>query len=192
MMKQIILASTSLRRKQLLEQIGLQFEIEPCDSTELVDSSLEPHNLAKSIALNKAQLVAPKYKNAVIIAADTFGVLEGKILGKPKNHDEAREMLTMMNGKSHDVITGFTILDADNGKTVSRSVETKVRFRSLTQGEIDAYVRCGEPMDKAGAYAIQGLGAVLVEKIEGDYFNVMGLPLSALAESLQEFDIRVL
>ena len=176
----------------MLEQIGLQFEIEPCDSTELVDSSLELHNLAKSIALNKAQLVAPKYKNAVILAADTFGVLEGKILGKPKNHDEAREMLTMMNGKSHDVITGFTILDADNGKTVSRSVETKVRFRSLTQGEIDAYVRCGEPMDKAGAYAIQGLGAVLVEKIEGDYFNVMGLPLSALAESLQEFDIRVL
>ena len=113
-------------------------------------------------------------------------------MGKPKNHDEAREMLTMMNGKSHDVITGFTILDADNGKTVSRSVETKVRFRSLTQGEIDAYVRSGEPMDKAGAYAIQGLGAVLVEKIEGDYFNVMGLPLSALAESLQEFDIRVL
>jgi len=191
-MKRIILASASHRRKQLLEQIGLQFEVEPGDYTELIDSSLEPHHLAKSISLNKAQSVAPKYKNAVIIAADTFGVLEGKILGKPKTNDEAREMLKMMSGKSHDVITGFTILDADNGRTLSRSVETKVRFKCVTEGEIDAYVRCGEPLDKAGAYAIQGLGAVLVEKIEGDYFNVMGLPLSALAESLQEFDIRVL
>jgi len=191
-MKRIVLASASLRRKQLLEQIGLQFEVTPNNSTEVNDSSSDPKKLAKSISLKKALSVAPKYRNAVIIAADTFGILEGKMLGKPKNADEAREMLTTMSGKSHAVVTGFTILDADSGRTVSKAVETKVWFRELTVGEIDTYVSCGEPMGKAGAYAIQGLGAVLIEQIEGDYFNVMGLPLSALVESLREFDIRVL
>ena len=191
-MKKIVLASASPRRKQLLDQIGLKFEVEPSDFVEELDSGLEPHELARAISLKKASSVAKKHKNAVVIAADTLGVLEGKILGKPKTEDEAREMLAAMSGMSHSVITGFTILDADNGRTVSRSVETKVRFKELTEDEIDAYVRSGEPLGKAGAYAIQGLGAVLIESIEGDYFNVMGLPLSALAESLKEFDIRVL
>lgn len=176
----------------MLKQIGLKFQIERSNCTEDLGSSLEPHELAKSLSLKKASSVAKKYKNAVVIAADTIGVLEGKILGKPRTADEAREMLVAMSGKAHSVITGFTILDADNGRTVSRSVETKVQFRKLTVEEIDAYVRSGEPLDKAGAYAIQALGAVLIERMEGDYFNVVGLPLSALAESLKEFGILVL
>ena len=101
-------------------------------------------------------------------------------------------MLETINGKSHSVITGFTIIDTDSGKTASRSVETKVHIRKMTPEEIDAYVKSGEPLDKAGAYAIQGLGSVIVERIEGDYYNVIGLPLKALAESLKNFGVNVL
>ncbi|MBM3149176.1 MAG: septum formation inhibitor Maf [Chloroflexi bacterium] len=191
-MKQLILASESPRRMQLLEQIGLKFQVVPSNSVEDLESGLDPHELAKSLSLRKASSVAKKYRNAVVIAADTFGVLEGKILGKPKTEGEAREMLLAMSGKTHSVITGFTILDADEGRSVSRSEETSVQFRKLTAGEIDAYVQSGEPLGKAGAYAIQGLGALLIERIDGDYFNVVGLPLCALAESLKEFVICAL
>ncbi|MBM3154022.1 MAG: septum formation inhibitor Maf [Chloroflexi bacterium] len=191
-MKQLILASESPRRMQLLEQIGLKFQVVPSNSVEDLESGLDPHELAKSLSLRKASSVAKKYRNAVVIAADTFGVLEGKILGKPKTEGEAREMLLAMSGKTHSVITGFTILDADEGRSVSRSEETSVQFRKLTAGEIDAYVQSGEPLGKAGAYAIQGLGALLIERIDGDYFNVVGLPLCALAESLKEFGICAL
>jgi len=177
---------------QLLEQIGLKFQVVPSNSVEDLESGLDPHELAKSLSLRKASSVAKKYRNAVVIAADTFGVLEGKILGKPKTEGEAREMLLAMSGKTHSVITGFTILDADEGRSVSRSEETSVQFRKLTAGEIDAYVQSGEPLGKAGAYAIQGLGALLIERIDGDYFNVVGLPLCALAESLKEFVICAL
>jgi len=191
-MKQIILASASSRRKQLLEQIGLEFKVVPSNSTEAINSCSDIHMLAKSISQKKALSMATKYKNAVIIAADTIGGFEGQILGKPGTADEAREMLSAMSGKSHSVITGFTVLDTDTYRAVSKSVETTVWFRKLAAKEIDAYVKSGEPLDKAGAYGIQGLGAVLVERIEGDYFNVMGLPLSALSESLKEFGISVL
>jgi septum formation protein len=191
-MKQFILASESPRRRQLLEQIGLKFQVVPSNSSEDLESGLEPHELVKSLSLKKASSVASKYKNAVVIAADTFGVLGGRILGKPKTADEAREMLMAMSGKTHSVITGFTILDADDGRAVSRSVETKVHFKKLTAEEIDAYVRSGEPLGKAGAYAIQGLGAAIIERIEGDFYNVVGLPLSAVVEGLREFGIDVL
>lgn len=191
-MKRIILASASLRRKQLLEQIGLEFKVDPCNSTEAIDIYSDPHTVAKSLSMRKAFSIANKYRNAVVIAADTLGFFEGQILGKPGTADEACEMLSTMSGKSHSVITGFTVLDTDTNKAVSKSIETMVWFRKLAAEEIDAYVKSGEPLDKAGAYGIQGLGAVLIERIDGDYFNVMGLPLSALSESLKEFGISVL
>ncbi len=191
-MKTIILASASPRRKELLERIGLRFEVEPSNYEEDIHSGLEPHELAQKISLKKALTVAGKHKNAIVIAADTFGVIDGQILDKPHTEEEARKMLAMINGKSHSVITGFSIIDTGKNKTVSRAVETKVYIRKLTPTEIDAYVRSKEPLDKAGAYAIQGLGAVIVERIEGDYFNVVGLPLSALAEALKEFGINIL
>jgi septum formation protein len=191
-MKRIVLASASPRRKELLEQIGLQFEVEPSNYDEEITFASEPHEMAKKLSLGKARAAARKHRNALIIAADTFVVLGDRAFGKPHTSSEAREMLRALNGKEHSVITGFTILDAETGKVLSKSVETKVHVRKLTLKEIDSYVRSKEPLDKAGGYAIQGLGAVVVEKIEGDYCNVVGLPLSALAETLREFGVNVL
>jgi len=191
-MKRIVLASASPRRKQLLEQLGLRFEVESSDYDEEMTSGSEPHEMARELSLGKARTAARKHQNALIIAADTLVVLGDRILGKPHTNSEAREMLRALNGQVHSVITGFTILDAETGKVLSRSVETRVHMRKLTMREIDGYVRTKEPLDKAGGYAIQGRGAVLVERIEGDYSNVVGLPLSALAESLREFGIHVL
>jgi septum formation protein len=191
-MKTIILASASPRRKELLKKIGLKFRVDPSNYEENISCELEPHELAKSLSLEKAKLVAKNHKNTLVIAADTFIVLEGKILGKPRTESEAKEMLETISGTQHSVITGFTIIDAENNKALSRSVETKVYIRRLSSNEIDAYVESKEPLDKAGAYAIQGLGSVIVEKIEGDYFNVIGLPLSALTESLKEFGVHIL
>lgn len=191
-MKLIILASASPRRRKLLALTGLKFRIDPSDYREDMKSDLEPHKLARFLSLEKAKAVAVKYKDAIIIAADTFIVFKSRLLGKPHTPKEARRILRMLNGKKHSVITGFTILDTMSRKRLSRSVETKVYFKKLTEEEIDAYVRSGEPLDKAGAYAIQGLGSFIVRKIEGDYFNVIGIPLSALADGLKKFGIRIL
>jgi septum formation protein len=191
-MKRIILASASPRRKELLEQIGLRFEVEPSHSRERSGPAAEPHELARSLSLEKARTVAAKHHDAIIIAADTFIVFQGRILGKPHTEAEARRMLCALSGAGHTVVTAFTIMDAETGKTVTRSVGTKVQMKKLTDAEIDCYVRSGEPLGKAGGYAIQGMGAVIVERIEGDYFNVVGLPLNALAQALREFGIRVL
>ena len=191
-MKRIILASASPRRKELLEKLGLRFEVEPSNYEEYTPSGLEPHELARRISREKAKAVASKHEDAIVIAADTFIVFGKRILGKPHTAIEAREMLKTLSGQSHSVVTGFSIIDAGTNRTLSQSVETKVYIKKLTQVEIDVYVKSKEPLDKAGAYAIQGLGAVFVEKIEGDYFNVIGLPLSALTEALKEFGIKVL
>ncbi len=190
--KEIILASASPRRKELLELIGLQFKVDPSDYKEDMNLKLSPYELARALSLEKAKSVAGKYNNAIIIAADTFVIIRGQILGKPHTEEEARRMLALLDGATHLVITGFTILDTDTGKRISRSVETKVTFKKLTEKEIDAYVKTKEPLDKAGAYAIQGLGSILVKRIEGDYFNVIGLPLCPLVECLAEFGIQVL
>jgi septum formation protein len=191
-MKRIILASASPRRKELLEKIGLKFEVEPSDYPEDMRSGLSPDELARAISLEKARVVASRHRNAIVIAADTFIVFRGKIMGKPNTEAEARKMLMRLKGKPHSVITGFTILDTDKNKVLTKSVETVVHIKNLTSEEIEAYVKSGEPLDKAGAYAIQGLGSVIVERIEGDYFNVIGLPLSALAKGLKEFGIHIL
>jgi len=191
-MKRIVLASASPRRKELLEQIGLRFEVDPTNYDEERTAASEPHGMARGLSLGKARSAARKHRNAIIIAADTLVVLDGTVFGKPHTNAQAREMLRAFSGRTHSVITGFTILDAETGKVLSRSVETRVHMRKLTLEEIDSYVRTKEPLDKAGGYAIQGWGVVLVDRIEGDYSNVVGLPLSALAESLREFGVRVL
>ncbi|MFC1864266.1 Maf family protein [Chloroflexota bacterium] len=191
-MKTIILASASPRRKALLEKIGLIFEVEPSNYEEDMPLSLEPHDFAQKISLEKGKVVASKHKNSIVIAADTFIVFGGQILGKPHTEEDAREVLEAISGKCHSVITGFSIIDTGKNKTLSKSVETKVYIRKLTLAEINTYVKSGEPLDKAGAYAIQGLGSVFVEKIDGDYYNVVGFPLSALTEALKEFGINIL
>ena len=191
-MKKIILASASPRRKEILGTTGLKFDICVSDYEEDLGMQKAPRPLARFLSRKKAEAVAHNYKNAIIIAADTFIVFKDKLLGKPHTAQEAIRMLTMLNGKAHSVITGFTVLDTGSNKLVSRSIETKVYFKKLTQKEIKAYVNTKEPLDKAGAYAIQGLGAALIEKIEGDFLNVVGLPLAALAETLKGFEINIL
>jgi septum formation protein len=188
----LVLASASPRRRELLEKIGLVFRVDAGAYEEEIRSGLTPRALARFLSAEKARAVAWKYRNAVIIAADTFIVLRKKIMGKPHTKKEAERMLRLLNGRAHSVISGFTILDTETNRKISRSVETKVFFRKLTRKEIHAYLESGEPLDKAGAYAIQGLGSAIVRKIEGDYFNVVGLPISSLVEDLKKFGIHVL
>jgi septum formation protein len=190
--RRIILASASPRRREILGITGLRFSVDSSEYEEDMEMGLKPHQLAKFLSAEKARAIASKYPNALVIAADTFIVFKGKFLGKPHTEEEARRMLVLLNGKAHSVITGFTILDTKSRKKLSRSVETKVYFRKMTEQEIESYVGTGEPLDKAGAYAIQGIGAVIVKKIEGDYFNVVGLPLNSLTEALRKFGVAVL
>jgi septum formation protein len=165
--RSIILASASPRRKKLLEQIGLEFTVEASNYPETLPKNQPPGELAVSIAEGKAQAVAQNHSDAIIIAADTLGVVRGRIIGKPHTAGEAVRMLKLLSGKSHLVITGLTVLDTRSGQKISRIVETRVYFKHLSNQEIEAYVAGEEPLDKAGAYAIQGLGAVLIEKIDG-------------------------
>jgi septum formation protein len=188
----IILASGSPSRKELLSLIGLKFKVDVSDFEEDLGLKLKPRELAKHLSFEKARAVAHNYKDAVIIAADTFIVFRDKLLGKPHTDKEALRMLTLLNGKSHSVITGYTVLDTKTGKKSSCSVETKVWFRKMTSSELKSYVKTGEPLDKAGAYAIQEIGSLLVKKIEGDYFNVIGLPVASLAVTLKKFGITIL
>jgi len=171
---------------------GLKFSVDAGDYEEDMNLALKPRQLARLLSFEKARAIAFKYTDALVIAADTFIVFKDSLLGKPHTNEEARRMLDLLNGKAHSVITGFTVIDTSTKKKLSRSVETRVYFRKLTEEEIEAYIKTGEPLDKAGAYAIQGTGAVIVKKIEGDYFNVMGLPLSSLTEALKKFGVYVL
>ncbi|HBH61304.1 MAG TPA: septum formation inhibitor Maf [Nitrospiraceae bacterium] len=191
-MKKIILASASPRRKEILGITGLKFTVCASDYEEDLALSLRPRQLARFLSRKKAETVSGNYRNALIIAADTFIVFKNRLLGKPHTDREAEKMLRMLNGRSHSVITGFTIIDTGTGRKLSRSIETKVYFKRLSSEEIHAYIRSKEPLDKAGAYAIQGLGAVFIEKIEGDFFNVVGLPLCALTDALRQFGVNVL
>jgi septum formation protein len=189
---EIVLASASKRRQELLEKIGLQFSVDPSDYPEDGFFELKPRERAKQVSLEKARAVAARHRDALIIAADTFIVARGKVMGKPHSSNEAKRMLKALSGRSHTVITGFTIMDTANNKTLSRAVETKIHMRKLSEREIGSYVSSGEPLDKAGAYAIQGLGSVLIDRIEGDYYNVVGLPLSAFTKELKRFGVKVL
>lgn len=190
--RKIILASASPRRKEILEITGLSFSVDAGDYEEDMDLELGPHQLARFLSAQKAKTIAVKYRNALVIAADTFIVFKGGLMGKPHTKSEAGRMLSLLSGKVHSVITGFTVIDTYTKRKLSQSVETRVYFKKMTAQEIEAYISTGEPLDKAGAYAIQGIGAVLVKKIEGDFFNVMGLPLNSLTEALKKFGVSVL
>lgn len=191
-MKTIILASESPRRKELLKKTGLKFKVDKSDYEENMIVGLKPNELAIWHSAGKARAVARRYENALIISADTIVVLKNRVFGKPRNVKEAKEMLETLSGKVHTVVTGYTILDTDSRKSLSCAVESKVFFKRLSESEINTYIRSGEPMDKAGAYGVQGLGAVIVRRIEGDFFNVMGLPLHSLTQNLKRFGINVL
>lgn len=187
----IILASGSPRRRQLLEQIGLSFTVRSSDVDESVEPGLSPAAMVEQLSLRKGQAVAGSVgPDSLVLAADTVVALGDTILGKPQDRAQAVSMLTSLSGKTHQVYTGVTLLGG--GRRVTEHETTAVTFRSLSREEIVAYVDTGEPMDKAGAYGIQGYGALLVERLEGDYFNVMGLPLCRLGRMLAAFGVEPL
>ena len=188
--KRIVLASKSPRRKKLLKQIGLKFEVIVSDYVEENHPlDIEPQVYARELALHKAQSVAAKLEEpAIVIGADTIVVINGKILNKPRNESEAYTMLKTLSGHTHTVYTGVAVIDSETGKTNSNVKSTKVTFRELSDEEISAYIATGSPLDKAGAYGIQDdFGAVFISHIEGCYYNIVGLPLEMLYEMLKEF-----
>lgn len=192
--RRIVLASSSPRRQELLSKVGLDFEVIPAEFDESAVSG-SPDQVVKALALEKAREVARKVehsRDALVIGADTVVYIDGKILGKPADDREAALMLGMISGRTHIVYTGIAVIDTVTGKTLVESEESRVHIRDLEPSEIDAYVRTGEPGDKAGAYAVQGRGSVIVDRIEGCYFNVVGLPMSRLALMLKEFGVRIL
>lgn len=176
----LILASASPRRKALLERLGIPFEVQVSQAEEKTDPSWSPEEAARHLALLKAQDVAGRVQDALVIGADTIVVLDGEILGKPRSPAEAKDMLRRLSQRRHEVITGLALVDTVNGAVDLCHETTSVWFRRLAEEEIDWYVSTGEPMDKAGAYGIQGKGALLVERIDGCFFNVVGLPLTRL------------
>ncbi|MFA5310648.1 MAG: Maf family protein [Candidatus Paceibacterota bacterium] len=186
----IILASTSPRRKELLSKTGLIFETKESGYDEEMHLQMSPEELSEHLSFNKAKAVFKNNKDAIVIAADTFVVFNGKYLGKPKTKEEARDMLNMLSGQEHEIITGVTVMSSN--KTVSFNSKAKVYMKKLSAETIDNYIKTGEPLDKAGAYAIQEKGAVLIEKVDGDFFGAVGLPIGRLSEELKNFGINVL
>jgi len=189
---ELILASQSPRRRELLERMGAgPFRIVPPEIDERQDKELSPAQQVQSLSLCKALAVQEREgTQCLIIAADTVVSLDGLVLGKPADSNDARRMLSMLSGRRHQVYTGLTVLCG--GERAIHCEETDVYFRELDQDEIEAYVATGEPMDKAGAYGIQGAGALFIERISGDYYNVMGLPVCRLGQLLKRFGISCL
>lgn len=189
----LILASGSPRRRELLERIGLTFSIQAANADETLVPGIPAQEQVIRLSQKKAEAVAVAHTgdtDTVILSADTVVVLDGRILGKPKNRADARGMLAALSGRSHLVLTGITVWSPTG--SWSHCEETEVHFRPLTEQEMEAYIATGEPMDKAGAYGIQGYAALFVEKLVGDYYNVMGLPVCAAAQMLRRAGIPVL
>ncbi|MBO5340502.1 MAG: septum formation protein Maf [Oscillospiraceae bacterium] len=188
----IILASQSPRRRELLERMGIKgFEIRPAKGEEIVPPGLTPDQQVEELSRQKArEIAAGAGADDVIIAADTVVAAGNQVLGKPHSRQEAADMLSLLSGRTHTVYTGVTVRRGD--MEITEHEATEVIFRPLTREEILAYVDSGEPMDKAGAYGIQGLGCLLVEGIRGDYYNVMGLPVCRLALMLRRFGVELL
>ena len=180
----VVLASASPRRRELLKLIGVEHSVVPSNFDETMQPGEEPEAHALRLAVEKAGAVARAHPDSVVIGADTVVVLDGKVLGKPSSHEVARETLRQLNGRTHTVITAVAV--AYGGHVRRGAEQVAVTFRRLGDDEVDAYVATGEGMDKAGAYGIQGFGATIVERIEGDFFAVMGLPLVRLVGLLRE------
>lgn len=205
-MSQIILASQSPRRKELLEQIGLEFEICPAKGEEIITKSI-PEEVVMELSKQKAEEVAAMVStyaqqhkdittpsDILVIGADTVVAYDGKILGKPVDEADAKRMLTMLSGNTHSVFTGVTLVLIDKSGRAGELVfyeKTDVKMHEMSEAEIDRYIATGEPMDKAGSYAIQGKCAIYVEKIDGDYNNVVGLPITRIYQELKKIGIDI-
>ncbi len=188
---QIILASASPRRKDLLEQIGLEFQVIPSNAEEILLPGETPEEHVVRLSLDKASEVANRAAVAGrwVIGSDTIVLCDDQVLGKPADAQQAAEMLHQLSGREHQVLSGYAILDRKTGEQRSEAVTTRVHFRDLTDEEIARYIASGEPADKAGSYAIQGLGVCFVAGIEGSYTNVVGLPLCRLTLAMKELGV---
>lgn len=188
---QIVLASASPRRAELLQRIGLDFRVQPADIEEIFDPASNLEMQLEKLALSKARAVADTLSAGLVIGADTIVVIDQEVLGKPASPAEAGRMLSRLSHRRHRVLTGLAVIEVKQGMVISGVETTQVQFRRLSPAEITAYVATGEPLDKAGAYGIQGKGAALVERIEGCYFNVVGLPVARLVGMLKEAGLEV-
>lgn len=187
----IILASNSPRRKELLSQIGVDFEVIPSKFEEQMNG-LPPVEMVEHFAFMKAKDVASSVQgDALVIGSDTIVYLE-EIMGKPRDMQAAFSMLQQLGGKQHTVLSGLSIINTATGESLTGHESTRVKMKALSSDEITAYINTGEPLDKAGAYAIQGMGSLFVERIEGDYFNVVGLPLFRLGKMLKHFGVELI
>jgi len=186
----LILASASPRRRELLASLGLTFEVVPSDADETLEPIALPEAVA-ALALRKARAVAAARRTGLIVAADTIVVIDGRALGKPADRAEARSMLQTLRGRTHEVMTGVAVLDAASGRHATETVISRVTMAAYSDAAIDAYVTGGEPLDKAGAYAIQGAGGTLVAGLKGSRSNVVGLPLETTAALLRGFGVAV-
>ena len=187
--KKIILASNSPRRREILTQGGYEYEVDAADIDENLGIS-DPALLVEELSYKKALAITDRHPDSIVIGADTVVAIDGDILGKPADEADAKAMLKKLSGRTHQVMTGVSLLETDGSviiKKVTFHAVTDVTFYELSDDEIASYVATGEPMDKAGAYGIQGRGALLVERISGEYLNVVGLPLAALAQRLCGF-----
>lgn len=176
----VILASGSPRRKEILTAMGIDYTVEVSDVDETTSGM--PEEMVIELSARKARSVAVRHPDSYILAADTLVFGDAEVLGKPKSEQDACRMLTALSGSWHDVYTGMTLINTNNGSEISRAEKTRVHFVSLTQEEIEQYVRTGEPLDKAGSYAIQGMAGMFIDRIEGSYSNVVGLPMAAVRE----------
>lgn len=190
-----ILASASPRRRELLKKIGVTFEVMPAKGEEVITKE-QPEQAVMELSRQKAEEIAAGIQDeqVLVLGADTVVAYDGKILGKPKDETDARAMLSMLNGRTHSVFTGVTVIVIRNGKSEIHSFyeETKVTMYPMTDAQISYYIQTEEPMDKAGAYGIQGKGAVFIEKINGDYNNVVGLPVAKIFYKMLESGIEIL
>ena len=184
-MNKVILASQSPRRKELLSLIGIEFDAIPADIDEQIDLNNDLVKEIEKLSYQKAFHVFKDHKAALVIGSDTIVKINNQVLGKPKSYEQAKDMLEILSGNTHEVVTAVTILVDDKVETFSSIA--KVTFYQLTPQEIDEYIKTNEPMDKAGAYAIQGLGAKFIKAIEGDYYTIMGLPIGELYHRLKKF-----
>ena len=190
-MRKIILASTSPRRKELLKKVGLIFDIVPSNYEEDMTLPMPPDELVKFLSKGKAESVAQNYDDALIIGADTIVFLNGHVLGKAYTKEGAKEMLEMLSGKEHSVFTGYTIIDTKNKKIVSEAIEEKIKFKDLSEKEINEYIATEEPLTRGGAYAIQTVGKTFIENTVRNYDCVVGLPVDSLIKKLKLFNIQL-
>jgi len=192
--KKIILASSSERRIELFKSLQIPFEVMPSEFEELDknNTELSGYEFASHNAVNKARDIARKVDNAVVIGMDTIVLFQNKIIGKSEDAVQAKKTIEMLNNTTHSVITGISIIDADDGIEVSGTEETQVSFDAMTDNEIDRYIELGEWEGKSGAFAIQGIGALFIKEIKGDYFNVVGFPVYQFSELMKEFGMPLL